>query len=97
MKVIFNRLAIKASVGCVIRDNIGDWVCGCGGMIGLDMPFHAQLWRIYYGLKHVSEHNITYVVVECESAEATTQVSKNDPNEPIASLLQFINDLMKDD
>ncbi|XP_074342630.1 uncharacterized protein LOC141680252 [Apium graveolens] len=67
------------------------------GVISLAVPLHAQLWGIYYGLKHAWEHNITIVILECDSAEAVALVLENDPNYPMAFLLELINNLMEED
>ena len=93
VKGIFNRPRFTAAVGCIIRNDEGEWEKGCGGLIGLVDPVTAQLWSIFYGLKLAWESHRTSLVLETDCPSALGHVLHPDPRYPLADLVSMINGL----
>lgn len=93
-KGVFDRPSKKAIVGCVMRNNRGEWIRGASGTIGLVVPVAAKLWSIFYGLKLAWEKgDVKHVVIECETQEAVNEVNILDPDFWLADLVLLIKNL----
>ena len=92
-KGFFNRASFTAVVGCIIRNDGGEWEKGCGAVIGLADPVTAQLWAIFYGLKLAWECHMTSLILETDCEAALGHVLHPDPAYPMADLVTMINNL----
>ncbi|KAK1385378.1 hypothetical protein POM88_023113 [Heracleum sosnowskyi] len=93
VKGVYDRATRSTSVGGIIKRN-GRWVRGLGGCIGLVDPVTAELWAIYYGLKMVWERNKTDLVVFSECRETISIICNDDPEYPMAMLVDMIRMLL---
>ena len=93
VKGVFDRASMSGSVGCVMKKD-GRWVRGLGANIGLADPITAELWAIYYGLKMAWERAKINVVVFSECREAINAIENDDPEYPMAMLVDMIRMLL---
>lgn len=97
-KGVFDGVQRQAAVGCIMRNNRGQWVRGNGGMIGQWVPLAVELWSIFYGLKMAWEKgDVRNVFIESDCEEAVNEVNNPDPHFWLANLVVMINNLQNED
>ncbi|KAI5339865.1 hypothetical protein L3X38_019138 [Prunus dulcis] len=86
-----SRRCASGSIGAggVIRNSLGDWVCGFAVNLGKEQILEAEVWGLFFGLQLASAKGIRRLTVEMDAATAVLLVQQHSRlgSHPLASLI----------
>lgn len=77
------------SVGGLLRNTSGTWICGFSANLGIGNILEAELWSLFRGLQMAWVKNIRSLDVECDSMTTVTLITKTcEQSHPLFCLIE---------